>query len=106
MWVQSIHFRTIEILATKYSFYFIPDPEDDHREKLPDIKQIIKKNIRKTCTKETILNRFPIIKWLPRYQLNYLYNDTIAGISVALTAIPQGIAYAVVAGLDPQYGSY
>lgn len=85
-------------------FCFFSDPEDDHREKLPDIKEIIKKNIRKKCTRETVINRFPIIKWLPRYQLNYLYNDTIAGISVALTAIPQGIAYAVVAGLDPQYG--
>ncbi|XP_037046228.1 sodium-independent sulfate anion transporter-like isoform X2 [Bradysia coprophila] len=82
------------------------DPEDDHKEKLPDIKEIIKKNFRKKCTRETVINRFPIIKWLPRYQLNYLYNDTIAGISVALTAIPQGIAYAVVAGLDPQYGLY
>lgn len=83
---------------------FRSDPEDDHREKLPNIKELVKKNIRKACTRDTLLNRFPIIKWLPRYQLNYLYNDTIAGVSVALTAIPQGIAYAVVAGLDPQYG--
>lgn len=30
----------------------------------------------------------------------------MAGISVALTAIPQGIAYAIVAGLEPQFGLY
>jgi sodium-independent sulfate anion transporter 11 len=30
----------------------------------------------------------------------------VAGLSVGLTVIPQGIAYAVVAGLDPQYGLY
>lgn len=32
--------------------------------------------------------------------------DAVAGISVGLTAIPQGIAYAVVAGLSPEYGLY
>lgn len=30
----------------------------------------------------------------------------MAGLTVGLTAIPQGIAYAVVAGLPPQYGLY
>ena len=30
----------------------------------------------------------------------------IAGVTVGLTVIPQGIAYAVVAGLPPQYGLY
>lgn len=30
----------------------------------------------------------------------------MAGLSVGLTVIPQGIAYAVVAGLPPQYGLY
>lgn len=85
-----------------FLFSYFSDPEDDYREKFPDIKSLIKRNLRKTCTRDLIVNRFPIIKWLPHYQLNYLYNDTIAGISVALTAIPQGIAYAVVAGLDPQ----
>ena len=30
----------------------------------------------------------------------------IAGITVALTVIPQGLAYAGVAGLPPQYGLY
>lgn len=30
----------------------------------------------------------------------------MAGLTVGLTAIPQGIAYAVVAGLEPQYGLY
>lgn len=30
----------------------------------------------------------------------------MAGLTVGLTVIPQGIAYAIVAGLEPQYGLY
>ena len=33
-------------------------------------------------------------------------SDLIAGVTVGLTVIPQGIAYAIVAGLEPQYGLY
>ena len=35
-----------------------------------------------------------------------LQGDAIAGITVALTVIPQGLAYAGIAGLPPQYGLY
>lgn len=35
-----------------------------------------------------------------------LLQDIVAGLSVGLTVIPQGIAYAVVANLPPQYGLY
>ncbi|EEB12740.1 sulfate transporter, putative [Pediculus humanus corporis] len=37
---------------------------------------------------------------------NKISSDLLAGLTVGLTAIPQGIAYAVVAGLEPQYGLY
>lgn len=50
--------------------------------------------------------RLPIIEWLPQYNFTTLIQDIIAGITVGLTAIPQGIAYAVVAGLSPEYGLY
>ncbi|CAH2233541.1 jg15512, partial [Pararge aegeria aegeria] len=49
---------------------------------------------------------FPIIEWLPKYSGTLLIQDIIAGITVGLTAIPQGIAYAIVAGLSPEYGLY
>lgn len=41
-----------------------------------------------------------------RYKREFIPYDFIAGLTVALTAIPQGIAYAVLAGLPPQYGLY
>lgn len=60
----------------------------------------------KCCDRNTIKKRIPILSWLPQYSLQFLLSDFIAGVTVALTAIPQGIAYAVVAGLNPEYGLY
>ncbi|KAK9509028.1 hypothetical protein O3M35_006442 [Rhynocoris fuscipes] len=58
------------------------------------------------CQKENIHRRIPILRWLPNYSWSYFIKDFIAGLTVGLTAIPQGIAYAVVAGLQPQFGLY
>jgi SulP family sulfate permease len=42
--------------------------------------------------------------------LNYTWTtgrrDLIAGLTVAAVALPQGIAYALIAGVDPKYGVY
>ncbi|XP_076379252.1 sodium-independent sulfate anion transporter isoform X1 [Megalopta genalis] len=56
--------------------------------------------------KRFLLRRIPILAWLPVYSWSKLLQDTLAGLTVGLTAIPQGIAYAIVAGLPPQYGLY
>ncbi|XP_015601198.2 sodium-independent sulfate anion transporter isoform X4 [Cephus cinctus] len=50
--------------------------------------------------------RFPILGWLPGYKKSWILQDMLAGITVGLTAIPQGIAYGIVAGLNPEYGLY
>ncbi|XP_076396976.1 sodium-independent sulfate anion transporter isoform X4 [Megachile rotundata] len=50
--------------------------------------------------------RLPILSWLTTYKLPWLPQDALAGFTVGLTAIPQGIAYGVVAGLSPEYGLY
>ncbi|XP_073945401.1 sodium-independent sulfate anion transporter-like [Choristoneura fumiferana] len=51
-------------------------------------------------------NIFPIFSWAKNYDLGTAVGDLIAGITVALTLIPQSIAYASLAGLEPQYGLY
>lgn len=58
------------------------------------------------CSVKSVKKRLPIIEWLPTYNSTKLIQDIIAGITVGLTAIPQGIAYAIVAGLSPEYGLY
>uniref|UniRef100_A0A8C2F0X0 Solute carrier family 26 member 11 n=1 Tax=Cyprinus carpio TaxID=7962 RepID=A0A8C2F0X0_CYPCA len=49
---------------------------------------------------------FPILTWLPRYNLTWLKMDLIAGLTVGLTTVPQALVYAEVAGLPVQYGLY
>lgn len=44
----------------------------------------------------------PILDWLPSYNLEKGISDLIAGVTVGLTMIPQGIAYALVANLPAQ----
>lgn len=49
---------------------------------------------------------FPILEWLPRYRLADLRGDAVAGITVGIMLIPQGMAYAILAGMPPIYGLY
>ncbi|MDT0605938.1 SulP family inorganic anion transporter [Croceitalea rosinachiae] len=49
---------------------------------------------------------FPILEWLPKYKKSYLAGDFSAGITVGIMLIPQGMAYALIAGLPPIYGLY
>ncbi len=49
---------------------------------------------------------FPIVEWLPTYKKSYLSGDISAGITVGIMLIPQGMAYALIAGLPPIYGLY
>lgn len=48
----------------------------------------------------------PFLVWLPRMNRDTLRADAIAGVSVALVAIPQSLAYAQLAGLPAYYGLY
>lgn len=55
------------------------------------------------CSLKMMLHKIlPFTKWAPYYKPSHLLRDFIAGITVGLMAIPQGIAYANVAGLEPQ----
>lgn len=66
----------------------------------------LRKTAAKFCGLGSWKRRLPITIWLPRYTFESLFRDLIAGITVGLTSIPQGIAYAMIAGLPPQIGLY
>ncbi|NQX83022.1 MAG: sulfate permease [Flavobacteriaceae bacterium] len=51
-------------------------------------------------------NHITILGWIRKYNLSLLKNDSISGINVAIVLIPQGIAYAIIAGIPPIYGLY
>ncbi len=48
----------------------------------------------------------PITNWLPAYTKKDFRGDLIAGLTVGVMLIPQGMAYAMLAGLPPIYGLY
>ena len=48
----------------------------------------------------------PIMEWLPGYTRQDFSSDTLAGLIVAIMLVPQGMAYALLAGLPPEVGLY
>ena len=53
-----------------------------------------------------VKNYIPILDWLPNYKKNWLKGDLGAGLTVGVMLIPQGMAYASIAGLPAVYGLY
>ncbi|MFD2036920.1 SulP family inorganic anion transporter [Belliella marina] len=56
--------------------------------------------------KNTVMGYLPILEWLPNYKKNDLQGDLSAGLTVGIMLIPQGMAYAMLAGLEPIHGLY
>lgn len=75
----SIHFHAFEVVFTKKNTLFLRD------------------NI--------ILTEYFLFRHF-RYSSQDAVGDMVAGITVGLTVIPQALAYAGIAGLDPAYGLY
>ena len=48
----------------------------------------------------------PLLNWLPKYKKSNFSKDIIAGFTVGIILVPQGMAYAMIAGLPPVYGLY
>ena len=57
-------------------------------------------------TRRLLYRLFPFAAWLPRVDRESLRHDLLAGVTVALVAIPQSLAYAQLAGVPAYYGLY
>lgn len=55
---------------------------------------------------EWLKKTFKIVDWLPHYGLSKFRGDLSAGLTTGIMFIPQGMAYAVIAGVPPIYGLY
>lgn len=62
------------------------------------------KNIIQSAHHSNGLVFFPFFQSARSYRLSYLRDDCKSAINVALLAFPQGMAYALIAGLPIQYG--
>ncbi|KAF2869542.1 sulfate permease-like protein [Massariosphaeria phaeospora] len=52
------------------------------------------------------IHLFPFLKWITRYNLQWLIGDLVAGITVGAVVVPQSMAYAKLAQLPVEFGLY
>lgn len=53
-----------------------------------------------------LVKLFPFLKWTPLINKGTLRHDLIAGLIGAVVVLPQGVAFAAIAGMPPEYGLY
>jgi SulP family sulfate permease len=49
---------------------------------------------------------FPFLRWWPKVNRHTLRDDLLAALTGAMIVLPQGVAFATIAGLPPEYGLY
>lgn len=57
-------------------------------------------------TSHPLLTRLPPLQWWHRVTRDTLKADLIAGLTGAIVVLPQGVAFAAIAGMPPVYGLY
>lgn len=55
---------------------------------------------------QRLLLLLPFLQWLPGITRQSLQRDLMAGLTGAVVVLPQGVAFATIAGMPPQYGLY
>eukprot|EP01132_Coremiostelium_polycephalum_P007813 gene7813-9616_t len=85
--------------------YFIPEPQEDENDYLTKEELTNPKELAKAMSIKIPLY-VPIVNWIRSYSKQDLIGDLLSSITVAIMLVPQGLAYAILAGLDPIYGLY
>jgi len=76
--------------------------DDATRGRCEKLSNWIREKSRRSFTKKVLYKRLPFLSWMPKYNADDAVGDLVAGITVGLTVIPQGLAYANLAGVPPQ----
>jgi high affinity sulfate transporter 1 len=58
------------------------------------------------ATDQAPARAWPILAWVPGYQRSWLPTDVIAGLTVCAILVPEGMAYAELAGMPPETAFY
>lgn len=53
-----------------------------------------------------LIRLLPFIRWWPMVNRDSMKADVMAGLTGAIVVLPQGVAFAVIAGMPPEYGLY
>lgn len=65
-----------------------------------------KEQMRITALHPGLSFLFPFTHWLPNIDKRDLRADLIAALTGAIVVLPQGVAFATIAGMPPEYGLY
>lgn len=86
-----------------FSYFRVVTNEDKQStwDKMHSVGPWIRQRVKSACRKKILYKRIPVLTWLPKYSGADAVGDLVAGITVGLTVIPQALAYAGIAGLDP-----
>ncbi|KAI1814462.1 sulfate permease [Poronia punctata] len=80
---------------------------DSFFEEPPTVKEVLvgivptRKNVY-----DYLLSLFPFLSWITFYNVQWLIGDLVAGITIGAVVVPQGMAYADLAGLPVEFGLY
>ncbi|XP_072419860.1 solute carrier family 26 member 9-like [Chiloscyllium punctatum] len=93
------------------SAYSIPEFDEEYQKKIRSYPHAQKAKKFFSCStarlKALLIQFFPIIAWLPKYNIKRsLFFDIISGISAGTIQVPQGMAFALLASLPPVNGLY
>ncbi|KAH9905743.1 sulfate permease 2 [Xylariomycetidae sp. FL2044] len=84
-----------------------PASIEPYYESEPSVKQYLQDHVPTLGGAQRYLRSlFPFLDWIFHYNLTWLGGDFIAGVTVGFVVIPQGMAYALLAGLPAEYGLY
>lgn len=96
-----------------YLFFFFSskNPKGNHRFNAGKLARRIARNCSKSAKhfslKEQLFTMFPLFYKLKKYDVKRdLILDFIAGITISILHVPQGIAYSFLIGIPPVYGLY
>ncbi|KAI5799137.1 sulfate transporter family-domain-containing protein [Peziza echinospora] len=84
-----------------------PIIDDTYIEVDPTVKEwLTEKTPTLASTGKFFLGLFPFLTWIGRYNLTWFWGDLTAGVTVGTVVVPQGMAYAGLALLPPEFGLY
>ncbi|KFA66298.1 hypothetical protein S40285_01895 [Stachybotrys chlorohalonatus IBT 40285] len=83
------------------------DPPEPFIEGPPTISEWVRDQVPSQGQVSSYLESlFPFLSWVHHYNSQWAAGDIIAGITIGAVVVPQGMAYALLANLDPQFGLY
>ncbi|XP_033126170.1 solute carrier family 26 member 6-like isoform X3 [Anneissia japonica] len=103
--------NTESLLMIQRTAFTVQSFEEQYRSNYVHSTNYEKQKVRIGISKLSLVNfmyqLLPILKWLPAYKLrDYAAGDLMAGLTVGIVCVPQGMAFSLNANLAPVYGLY